>query len=57
VDKLHQQIEQVAVKPPKKHLKFMLADFSSEHVEYIFKITTANEGVRENSNDDLRVVT
>jgi hypothetical protein len=30
--KLNQQIELVVVKPPKHHLKIMLADFSSEHI-------------------------
>jgi hypothetical protein len=56
-DKQHQQIEQAVVKTPKHHLKIMLADFSSEHIEYIVKITIANKGVRETSNDDLGVVT
>ena len=56
-DKLHQQIEQEFVKPPKHHLKIMLTDFSSEHTDYIAEITIANKGVHETNNDDLRAVT
>jgi len=35
----------------------MLADFSSEHTEYIVKIVIAIKGLHETSNGDLRIAT